>query len=173
MDICAMLSSRKKVAPEKQIKSELVDDFPTSEIQLAEFQEAFRLFDLDGDGAITMTELGDVLRSMGQNPSQEQLGVFFRNVDKNNNGMVDFPEFLTLMAEITQARDPEAEILEAFKMFDANGDGLVDGAELRAIMKSVTKDENITEDEINELIFTSDSNGDGKIDYEEFKAMME
>ena len=40
-----------------------------TEEQIAEFKEAFSLFDKDGDGAITTKELGAVTRSSGQNPT--------------------------------------------------------------------------------------------------------
>ena len=36
-----------------------------TEEQIAEFKEAFSLFDEDGDGTITTKELGTVMRSLG------------------------------------------------------------------------------------------------------------
>ena len=46
---------------------------PLTDEQLAEFKEVFALFDKDGDGTITAQELGTVMRSMGKNPSIEEL----------------------------------------------------------------------------------------------------
>ncbi len=43
--------------------------------RLAECREAFALFDRDGDGAITIKEVGSVLRCLGQNPTQAELKV--------------------------------------------------------------------------------------------------
>ena len=43
--------------------------------QIAEFKEAFSLFDKDGDGTITTKELGTVMRSLGQNPTEAELQV--------------------------------------------------------------------------------------------------
>ena len=40
---------------------------------LAEFKEAFSLFDKDGDGTISINELGYVMRSLGQNPTEQEL----------------------------------------------------------------------------------------------------
>ena len=46
-----------------------------------EFREAFSLFDKDGDGTVSSTELGTVLRSLGQNPTDEELTQLINEVD--------------------------------------------------------------------------------------------
>ena len=66
--------------------------------QIAEFKEAFALFDKDGDGTITTKELGTVMRSLGQNPTEAELQDMVNEVDADGNGTIDFPEFLTMMA---------------------------------------------------------------------------
>ena len=69
-----------------------------AEEQIAEFKEAFSLFDKDGDGTITTKELGTVMRSLGQNPTEAELQDMINEVDADGHGTIDFPEFLTLMA---------------------------------------------------------------------------
>ena len=69
-----------------------------TEEQIAEFKEAFSLFDKDGDGTITTKELGTVMRSLGQNPTEAELQDMVNEVDADGNGTIDFPEFLTMMA---------------------------------------------------------------------------
>ena len=60
--------------------------------QIAEFiKEAFSLFDKDGDGTITTKELGTVMRSLGQNPTEAELQDMINEVDADN-GTIDFPE---------------------------------------------------------------------------------
>jgi len=51
-----------------------------SEEQIAEFKEAFSLFDKDGDGTIDSEELGTVLRSLGNQPTDEEVEDMIREV---------------------------------------------------------------------------------------------
>ena len=105
-----------------------------TEEQIAEFKEAFSLFDKDGDGTITTKELGTVMRSLGQNPTEAELADMINEVDADGNGTIDFPEFLTMMARKMKDTDSEEEILEAFKVFDKDGSGTITAAELRHVM---------------------------------------
>ena len=65
-----------------------------SEVQIAEFKEAFALFDVDGDGSITVEELRTVFSSLGQNPSDQELRDMIADVDEDGSGEIDFDEFL-------------------------------------------------------------------------------
>jgi Ca2+-binding EF-hand superfamily protein len=47
----------------------------------AEFKEAFSLFDKNGDGSISSKELGIVMRSLGQNPTDAELHDMINEVD--------------------------------------------------------------------------------------------
>jgi calmodulin len=100
--------------------------------QIAEFKEAFALFDKDGDGTVTTKELGTVMRSLGQNPTEAELQDMINEVDADGNGTIDFPEFLNLMARKMKDTDSEEELREAFKVFDKDGNGYISAAEARA-----------------------------------------
>ena len=65
--------------------------------QIAEFKEAFALFDKDGDGTISSSELETILTSLGQKPTKEELEDMINEVDADGNGEVDFDEFLSLI----------------------------------------------------------------------------
>lgn len=54
--------------------------------------------DRRAQGTITTKELGTVMRSLGQNPTEAELKEMIREVDADGNGTIDFPEFLSLMA---------------------------------------------------------------------------
>ncbi|KAI6038533.1 hypothetical protein EDC04DRAFT_2693882 [Pisolithus marmoratus] len=131
-----------------------------------QFKEAFSLFDKDGDGTITTKELGTVMRSLGQNPTEAELQDMINEVDADGNGTIDFPEFLTMMARKMRDTDSEEEIKEAFKVFDKDGNGYISAAELRHVMTNLG--EKLTDAEVDEMIREADVDGDGQINYDEF-----
>merc|ERR1712230_249688 len=141
-----------------------------TEEQIAEFKEAFALFDKDSDGSITTSELGTVMRSLGQNPTEAELEDMINEVDVDGNGTIDFPEFLTLMARKMKDTDTEDELKEAFRVFDKDSNGYISAEELRHVMTNLG--EKLTEDEVDEMIREADIDGDGQVNYEEFAKMM-
>ena len=59
------------------------EDYGLNEEQIAEFKEAFSLFDKDLDGRITEEELGIVMRSLGQRPTESELKNMVTLVDQD------------------------------------------------------------------------------------------
>ncbi|TNN83472.1 Calcium-binding protein 5 [Liparis tanakae] len=60
-------------------------------IGLKELKDAFREFDLDGDGAITTEELRRaMIKLLGEQTSKNEINAVVREVDKNGDGTVDF-----------------------------------------------------------------------------------
>ena len=60
------------------------------------------MFDKDGDGTISVEELTIVLRSIGQNPTNEQVEEIIAEVgekDENGEMVCGFDEFLLLMSK--------------------------------------------------------------------------
>ena len=141
-----------------------------SEEKITEFKEAFEIFDKDKDGYITTKELGDIMKNLGQTPSEAELQDMINEVDIDGNGTIDFKEFLGLMARKMRDADTEEELIEAFKVFDRDGNGLISGNELQHVMNSLG--ENISQDEVEEMIKEADLDGDGYINYEEFVRMI-
>lgn len=76
-----------------------------------QLDSAFSAFDLDGDGAITSAEIGDVMKKLGKHPTEEQLKAIVSEFDENNNGRIDFDEFCELMTrDVTRGGDSDAVV---------------------------------------------------------------
>lgn len=69
-----------------------------TEEQIAEFKEAFALFDKDQDGRISGTELSTVMRSLGFCPSESEVTDMMNEIDVNGDHQIEFSEFLALMS---------------------------------------------------------------------------
>ncbi|RCV36700.1 hypothetical protein SEVIR_8G003000v4 [Setaria viridis] len=143
-----------------------------SKQQIEEFREAFSLFDKDGDGTITSKELGTVMRSLGQSPSEEELQDMVKEVDADGSGAIDFQEFLTLLArQMREANGAdEDELREAFRVFDQDQNGFISRDELGHVLQNLG--ERLSDDELAEMLREADVDGDGQINYTEFAKVM-
>ncbi|XEV03445.1 hypothetical protein FSHL1_008732 [Fusarium sambucinum] len=85
---------------------------------------------------ITVNELGVVMRSLGQHPSDAELHDMINGADADRNGTIDFPEFLEMMSHKAKGIDYEQELLEAFMVFDHDENGFISAGELRRTFES-------------------------------------
>jgi Ca2+-binding EF-hand superfamily protein len=147
----------------------------------------------DGGGSIDAKELKDLMASVGQNPTDDELAEMIRIADADGTGArcsprrgrgvrrcllsqsphphaaagdIDFAEFVTLMAHKMADEKSEATLKAAFSVFDTSGDGFISAEEMRRIMINVG--EPVTLDDVEQVIRKVDIDGDGVINYEEF-----
>ena len=59
-----------------------------------DFYEAFEMYDMNSDGKITSGELGEVMRSLGENPTEPELAKIIAEVDID--GGCKMPYFVNL-----------------------------------------------------------------------------
>merc|ERR1711868_225642 len=142
-----------------------------SEEDKAGFRKNFNLFDKKRTGSIPLSDMGTVLRSLGQNPTEAELAALMEEVDKDKSGTVEFDEFVDLMARTNKTQEQmEEEIKNAFLTFDADGSGFIDRDELVNVL--TTMGDPVDEETINGMIAEADLDGDGKINYAEFTKIM-
>ena len=160
-----MASNYKKTSlarPKK--RSELTEE------QKQEIKEAFDLFDTDGSGTIDAKELKVAMRALGFEPKKEEIRKMIADADRDGSGVIDFPEFLEMMTQKMSERDPREEMLKAFRLFDDDETGKISFKNLKRVAKELG--ENMTDDEIQEMIDEADRDGDGEIGEEEFMRIM-
>uniref|UniRef100_I3M2A7 Myosin light chain 6B n=1 Tax=Ictidomys tridecemlineatus TaxID=43179 RepID=I3M2A7_ICTTR len=137
--------------------------------QKATFKEAFELFDRVGDGKILYSQCGDVMRALGQNPTNAEVLKVLGNPksDELKTRRVDFETFLPMLQAVAKNRDQGTyeDYLEGLRVFDKEGNGKVMGAELRHVL--TTLGEKMTEEEV-ETVLAGHEDSNGCINYEAF-----
>ncbi|XP_069109317.1 calmodulin-beta-like [Argopecten irradians] len=115
------------------------------------------------------------MRNLGQYPNTDELNMMLKEIDIDGDGTFGFEEFVQVMANMggiseQSEEDEEEELRQAFRVFDKTGCGYISASDLRAVLQCMGED--LTEDEIDEMIAEVDIDGDGRIDFEEFIACM-
>ncbi|KAL4334449.1 hypothetical protein GQ457_07G011840 [Hibiscus cannabinus] len=137
--------------------------------QITQLREIFRSFDHNNDGSLTQLELSSLLWSLGLKPSSDQVEALIQKADTNNNGLVEFSEFVSLVApELLSEKSTysEQQLRQLFKMFDRDGNGYITAEELAHSMAKLGHV--LTAEELTGMIKEADTDGDGMISFEEF-----
>lgn len=102
-----------------------------------ELEEAFRLFDREGDGQIETQELSNLLWSLGLQPSREEVEDLLVEMDADRSETVDIDEFLLAMARIMREKREKDESGEVFASIDKDRDGMICRGDLTKILVSL------------------------------------
>ena len=145
---------------------------PLSNEEIEQCRVAFNKFDKDGSGSIADWELKQMLQSMGQDPSDDEIFEMIAQVDDDGSNEIDFGEFckvIQIQKAASAGQSDETDTVDAFIALGGNADksGQVSADKLRGIIKEF----GLTID-IDRLIREVDTDHSGLIDYQEFAVMM-
>ena len=145
--------------------------------QIAEIQEKFLLFDDDQDGVIDKSELGAILRYMGQNPTDLEIQKVLNKLDEDGTNVLEFPEFLKLMTSLQLqpikpkfSKNEIKDMKAKFEMFDADGSGTICMKELGKLLRYLGY--NPTEADVRNLMSSVDRDSTDNIEFLEFVDLM-
>ncbi|CAD6573120.1 MAG: hypothetical protein CYPHOPRED_005075 [Cyphobasidiales sp. Tagirdzhanova-0007] len=125
---------------------------------------AFALFDKRGAGAIPRESLGDLLRALGQNPTQAEVADLASQTPRD----VDYDSFTKILhrPDGYKSAGSEDEFIRGFAVFDKDLTGHIGVGELRYVLTSLG--EKLSDQEVDELLAGVKIGGDGNIDYRSF-----
>lgn len=92
------------------------------------------------------------------------------DVDPEGLGKLSYEEFLHIMTAKMSEKDSKEEVLRAFRLFDDDDTGKISFKNLKRVAHELG--ENLTDEEIQEMIDEADKDGDGEISQEEFLKIM-
>lgn len=146
---------------------------PTQE-QLDEWKEGFSLYDKKGNSTISSANLGDLLRGLGQNPTQAEVLELVKSVGGSERQEVDidFGTFLTILTRPDgfKPAGTSQEFIQGFQVFDKEGDGTISAGELRYVLTNLG--EKLSEEEVDELLKEVQVGKDGRINYVDFVTLI-
>lgn len=152
------------------MKKQLGPKFELNEEQKRDIKEAFNVFDTFGAGTINTKELKVAIRALGFEPKKEEIKKMIGEVDPECSGKLSFEDFLTLMSQKMSEKDSKQEILKAFRLFNDDGTGKITFQNLKRVANELG--ENLTDEELQEMIDEADSIGDGQVNQDEFLRIM-
>ncbi|KAG8854706.1 hypothetical protein FRB96_007391 [Tulasnella sp. 330] len=114
----------------------------------AEYKEAFALFDKKGTGKVQREVLGDLLRALGQNPTQAEVAEIVATAPRE----VDYNTFLSILNRPDGFKPSGSadEFVRGFQVFDKEGNGFIGAGELRYVLTQLG--EKMTDEEVDELM---------------------
>merc|ERR1712119_278055 len=151
------MSKRGKTAPKQpeKFRAHKYERPGLGEDEIEEIKEAFDLFDNDGSGAISVNELTSAMQSLGFDVKHAVVYNMVSDLDADGSGEIEFGEFLDVMTA---------------KLSDKNRNGTLEADDLSRVCKELGED--MTEEDIREVITRMDVDGDGAVGLDDFYAVI-
>uniref|UniRef100_A0A7S0VN04 EF-hand domain-containing protein n=1 Tax=Hemiselmis tepida TaxID=464990 RepID=A0A7S0VN04_9CRYP len=150
-----------------------------SDEQLNEIQDAFRLFDKKGENQISGNDLITVFQALKCNVSQAEMTEYMEVLDPSGTGMVQYQDFLQLVAKRLQTQETADDLIKAFRVFDKEHKGTLSPDEMRHIlthfgecMEAAEVEDYLVEADLKAPHLKPDGSKTGMINYVAFIAVM-
>jgi len=158
------------------------------------FKELFAIGDENGDGVLQPEEVRSLCEMSGFNMTPEMVDTVIKEADKNNDGVIDYTEFVPMLLSLLgndqksneldleeiAAMSPEivAASTESLKSYfmcvfaiaDENQDGVLSKSEVKELLTACGYD--LDAAAVSRLVDEADTNDDGVLQYEEFVPMI-
>lgn len=152
--------------PKKFEKNGLTED------EVMEIKEAFDLFDSDKSGEIDVEELKNALKNLGIDAKNQTLANMMADLDKDKSGQIDFNEFIDMMTAKMSDRDTREDLEKVFRLF-LGDDDKADKITIKHLKRVARElNENMSDEELQEMVVRADLNKDQGVDFEEFYTIM-
>ena len=135
------------------------------------YEEAFYLFDRDCDGKLTVKELEEAIRALGNPLSTEKLKKFVDQADSSHDGYLNMEEFIKYMKQWKHSLSVDKDVLEAFRAFDDRNEGFIPSEKFKKWMTTLGS-RPLSKQEASEFVELASAGGHD-FDYEKILEFME
>ncbi|KAF4684605.1 apoptosis-inducing factor [Perkinsus olseni] len=102
--------------------------------QIAEFREAFNIFDKDRDGSIGPEDFKMMMKTLGLRLTEQEVSLLLKEVDEDGSGEIEFEEMISALVRNMRETTVEEQMAEAFKTFDRENKGYIDSKDFARVM---------------------------------------
>ena len=142
--------------------------------QIKLLKRAFSMFDSSKKGSIEKEKVRTILNTLGHTYDDHELDNLLKQEDPEDTGYLDFDGFCKVAVHFLESTDDDEalqkELKEAFRLYDKEGNGYIPTSSLREILAAL--DDQLTNDQLNEMIAEIDTDASGTVDFDEFMEMM-
>ena len=117
---------------------------------------------------ILASELAEVLKKKQLSMSTKEISEMINEVDYHGNGKINYSEFLSATIDVRSFMT-EQKMQAIFQQFDTDNSGKITKENIYFAMQKLGQE--ISRDEIEEMIRKHDIRGDGVLSFEEFRAI--
>ena len=110
------------------------------------------------------------MTSLGFESKNGAIFQMLSDMDADGSGAIDFGEWLALMTKRVNDKDSRANVNKIFALFDDERTGFISSKNLRRISEELG--EQVSAEELEELIRRADTDGDGLVSEEEFYVIL-
>ena len=140
----------------KEFHESFMKDCPTGELTRDKFIDLYKLFIWTGN-------------------AEQYCEHVFRTFDTDQNGVIDFEEFLLAMY-VSSAGTAEEKLTWAFRMYDVDGNGVIDPEEMLKVVQAIygmlrkdaTEPMSVADERARTIFRRMDVDRDGQLTEEEF-----
>ena len=138
--------------------------------EIEEIKEAFDIFDVDNSGSISAQELLNAMKSLNFDTKNPAIFQMIADFDTDENGQIEFDEFLDMMTARISDRNTRDDLKRVFNLFDEERKGHISVDNLRRVARELG--EEISEEELKEIIQRADLDADKQLTFDDFYAVM-
>ena len=135
-----------------------------------EYIMAFERFDKDYDGFISIDDLAEIMKKIGNPINEGELQDVKGEINPNDNSIFDLKEYISIMERRNREKDSDGDLLTLFQIIDKDENNLIGPTELLNYMDALGH--KVSPEETEEMIKEFDEDGDGFCTFKEFLKMM-